>query len=153
VSEWVSVRTEGRSCVATSTHNGSTDQPLGELTKRLSESVSRLLRKETELAKAELVEKARGMAVGAALAAGAAVLGLIALGAITAAVILALATTVAAWLAALIVGVVIAVAAGMIALIGIKRLRSAAPPVPVETVDSVKEDIEWLKTSAKSGMR
>ena len=78
--------------MATSTHNGSADQSLGELTKRLSDAVSRLVRKEAELARTELSEKAHSMAVGAGLAAGAGVLGLAALGALTAAAILALAT-------------------------------------------------------------
>ena len=139
--------------MVTDTHNGSTDQPLGELTKRLSEAVSRLVRTEAELAKAELAEKARGVAVGAGLAGGAAVLVLVGLGALAASAILALSTTMAAWLAALIVGVALLVVAAVLGLVGVKRLRRAAPPVPVETVDSVKEDIQWLKTSAKSGMR
>jgi MFS family permease len=139
--------------VATNTHNGSADQSLGELAKRLSDAVTQLARKEAELAKTELSEKARGMAMGAGLAAGAAVLGLAAVGALTAAAILALATTVASWLAALIVGIAVAAVAVALALIGKKRLQRATPPVPVETVDSVKEDIEWVKTSAKSGMK
>jgi uncharacterized membrane protein YqjE len=139
--------------VATSTRNGSADLSLGELTKRLSDAVSRLVRKEAELAKTELSEKARSMAVGAGLAVGAGVLALAALGALTAAAILALATTIASWLAALIVGIAVALVAGGLALIGVKRLQRAAPPVPVETVDSVKEDIQWVKTSAKSGMK
>ena len=139
--------------MATSTHNGSADQSLGELTKRLSDAVSRLVRKEAELARTELSEKAHSMAVGAGLAAGAAVLGLAALGALTAAAILALATAIASWLAALIVGLAVAIVAAALALLGIRRLQRAAPPMPVETVDSVKEDIQWVKTSAKSGMK
>lgn len=139
--------------MATETRNSSADQPLGDLTKRLSEAVSRLVRTEAALAKAELSEKARGMAVGAGLAGGAALVALVALGALTAAAILALATTIAAWLAALVVGAALVVVAAALGMVGVKRLKRAAPPVPVETVDSVKEDIEWLKTSAKSGMR
>jgi uncharacterized membrane protein YqjE len=139
--------------VATSTHNGLADQSLGDLTKRVSEAISQLLRKEAELAKVEVADKARVMAMGGGLVVGAAVLGLAALGAITAAAILALATTIAAWLSALIVGLVLVALAGLLGLLGVKRVRRATPPVPVETVDSVKEDIEWVKTSAKSGMR
>ena len=139
--------------MAESTYNGSADRSLGELTKRLNEAVSRLVRKEVELAKAELSEKARTMAVGGGLAACAAILALAAVGALAAAAILALATAIASWLAALIVGIVVAVVAGALALTGLKRLQRATPPVPVEAVDSVKEDIEWVKTSAKSGMR
>lgn len=139
--------------MATGTHNGLADQSLGDLTKRVSEAISQLLRKEAELAKVEIAEKARVTAIGGGLVVGAAVLGLAALGAITAAAILALATTITAWLAALIVAIALAALAGVLVLVGVKRLRRATPPVPVETVDSVKEDIEWVKTSAKSGMR
>jgi Putative Actinobacterial Holin-X, holin superfamily III len=90
--------------VATRTHDVSADESLGDLTRRVSEAVSRLIRKEAELARAELAAKVRGVAVGAGLGVGAAILGLAAVGAITAAAVLALATTLAAWLAALIVG-------------------------------------------------
>jgi hypothetical protein len=139
--------------VATRTDDVSAEESLGNLTRRVSEAVSRLVRKEAELAKAELAAKVRGVAVGAGFAVGAAIVGLAAVGAIAAAAVLALATTLAAWLAALIVGVALAAVAGLLGLIGAKQLRGATPPVPVETVDSVKEDIEWLKTSAKHGMR
>jgi len=81
------------------------------------------------------------------------VLGLVAVGALTAAAILGLATVVSAWLAALIVAAVVSGMAGVVGWVGVMRLRQAASPVPVETLDSVKEDIEWLKTSAKSGMK
>jgi len=82
---------------------------------------------------------------------GAAVLGALALGALTACAILALATAVAAWLAALIVGVVYAVIAGVLALSGKKQVARAIPPVPEEAVETTKEDVEWVKQRAKSG--
>jgi len=126
---------------------------LADLTKRLSEDVSRLVRKEAELARAEMAAKAGRLAAGVGLVATAAVLGLVVMGALTAAAILALATTVSAWLAALVVAVVVAVIAGVLVLIGVKLIRRATPPVPAETVESVKEDIAWLKTQARSGMR
>jgi Putative Actinobacterial Holin-X, holin superfamily III len=136
-----------------STNGERGESSLADLTKRLSEDVSRLVRKEAELARAEVAAKARRLAVGMGLAATAALLGLVVLGALTAAAILALATTVSAWLAALIVGVVAAVIAGALVMIGTRLIRRATPPVPAETVESVKEDIAWLKTQARSGMR
>jgi hypothetical protein len=93
------------------------------------------------------------MQVGAGLAGGAAVLGLAAVGALIAAAILGLATVVTAWLAALIVAVVVGGVAGVLGWVGVRRMRHTASPLPVETLDSVKEDMEWLKTSAKSGMK
>jgi predicted phage tail protein len=74
-------------------------------------------------------------------------------GAFAGAAILALATALPAWLAAVIVGVVIAVAAAALALVGVKQLQRAAPPVPNEAAESVKEDVAWVKTQVKSGLR
>ena len=82
---------------------------------------------------------------------GAAVLGALALGALTACAILALATAMAAWLAALIVGVVYLAIAGVFALTGKKQVTRAVPPVPEQAVETTKEDLEWVKQRAKSG--
>jgi hypothetical protein len=129
------------------------ERSLGDLTKKLSQDTSALVRKEVELARAEALAKVRSLARGGGLLGGAAILGLAAVGALTATAILALATTISAWLAALIVAVVIATVGGGLALVGIKRIRQATPPLPIETVESVKEDVEWIKTQAKSGLR
>ena len=55
------------------------------------------------------------------------------------------------WLAALIVTAVLGVVAGVLALLGKNKVQEAIPPAPQQTVDSVKEDIEWTKGRAKSG--
>ncbi|HYY51428.1 MAG TPA: phage holin family protein, partial [Myxococcales bacterium] len=73
-----------------------------------------------------------------------------ALGAPTAALILALATALAAWVAALIVTAAYAAIAGVLALQGKNKLRAATPPVPKQAVDSSKEDVAWVKSRAKS---
>ena len=79
---------------------------------------------------------------------GAGAVGLYALGALTAAVILALATAVTGWLAALIVAVVYGLIAGALALMGKSKVQQASPPVPEQAADSVKEDVQWAKTRA-----
>ena len=66
-----------------------------------------------------------------------------------AAAVLGLATVLPAWLAALIVGVVILVVAGVAALIGKKKVSEAGPAVPERTVASVKEDVAEIKESIK----
>ena len=71
----------------------------------------------------------------------------------TACLILALSLAVAGWLAALIVAVVYAAVAGVLALIGKRQIEAATPPVPEETVDSVKEDVRWTKQRAKAAKR
>src|SRR5918997_3157040 len=126
--------------------NGASDdlreRPIGELLKQLSEETTTLVRQELELAKAEMAEKGKKAGKGAGMFGGAGVVGFLALGALTAALILALDTGMKAWLAALIVGVVYAAIAGVLALTGKKEVQQATPPVPEQTVESVKEDVQ-----------
>ncbi|HEX2376320.1 MAG TPA: phage holin family protein [Gaiellales bacterium] len=129
------------------------DRSLAELTKELLRDVSALVRSEIQLAKAEVAEKGGRLAGGVGLAAAGAVVLLAMLGALVATAILALATTLPAWLAALIVAIVIGIIGGLLVLLGVRALRRATPPVPEHAVDSVKEDIAWVKTRAKSANR
>jgi uncharacterized membrane protein YqjE len=126
------------------------EESVAELTRRLSDETTRLVRAEVELAKAELAAKGKQVGVGAGMFGGAGLVGLYALGALTAAVILALTTAVAGWLAALIVAAVYAAVAGVLALRGKSQVQSATPPVPERAVESVKEDVEWTKQRVKS---
>jgi predicted lipid-binding transport protein (Tim44 family) len=126
------------------------ERPVGELLKQLAEETSTLVRQEMDLAKAEMAAKGKQAGLGAGMLGGAGLVGLLALGALTACLIAALATTMSTWLAALIVAVVYAVVAGALALIGRSRIKDATPPVPEQTQDSVKEDVAWAKTRARS---
>lgn len=110
----------------------------------------RLARSEVELAKQEVTEKVVGLAVGGALIAVAAVLGLVVLGCVAAAAILGLSETMSAWLAAVIVAVVTLLIAIVLALIGKRSIAKAGPPVPDKTLNAAKEDLEWLKQQATS---
>jgi uncharacterized membrane protein YqjE len=129
------------------------DRSVAELTKELLRNVSALVRRELDLAKAELAEKGRRLALGIGLVAVGAVLLVAMLGALTATAILGLATAMDAWLAALIVTIVLALLGAVVLRFGARALRAGTPPVPGETVDSVKEDIAWVKTRAKSASR
>jgi len=122
-----------------------------ELIDQLSADARGLVRAEVSLARAELEEKARRLAAGGALVGAAAVLGLVALGALTATAIIALSNVVSTWLAALIVTVVVGVLAGILLVVGIKLLRRGVPPAPTESVDQMKEDVSWVKARARSG--
>jgi uncharacterized membrane protein YqjE len=133
--------------------NGLREQPLGDLLKRFSEQVSSLARQEVELAKAEIADKAGAMGRVAGFFGAAALLGLCALGAFTALLVLALNEVIPAWAAALVVTVVMAGLAGLLTLIGKRRLEEAEPPLPTETIESTKEDIKWAKTQLQSGRR
>jgi Putative Actinobacterial Holin-X, holin superfamily III len=131
----------------------SDDRSLAELFKELSDQTTTLVRQEIDLAKAELAVKGKQAGVGAGLFGGAGMFGLYALGALTACVILALATAVTGWLAALIVTAIYGAIAGVLALTGKEKVKQGVPPVPEHTVESVKEDVEWTKQRAKDGRR
>ena len=126
------------------------ERPIGDLVKQLAGQTSTLVRQELDLAKAELAEKGRVAGKGAGLLGGAAAVGLLAAGALTACLILALSEVVPDWLAALIVALVLGAVAGVLALQGRNRMRAATPPVPQQTVETVKEDVEWAKTRTPS---
>ncbi len=128
-------------------------QSVAELVKQLSEQSSRLARQEAELAKAELAAKGKRAGLGAGMFGGAGLLGLYALGALTAAAILGLASAVAAWLAALIVAAVFGAIAGVLVLQGRSKVAQATPPVPEQATESVKEDVQWAKSRAQAGRR
>jgi uncharacterized membrane protein YqjE len=129
------------------------DRSTAELLKRLSDETTTLVKQELELAKAELQEKGKRAGVGAGMFGGAGLFGVAAFAALTACVIAALDLAMALWLAALIVAVVYAAVAGVLALTGKQKVKEATPPVPEEARESVKEDVEWAKTRARSGRR
>jgi hypothetical protein len=126
------------------------DRPLPELMKTLANQTTSLVRQEIDLAKAEFSEKGKKAGQGAGMFGGAGVIGFLALAALTAAAILGLATALPDWLAALIVGLVYAGVAGVLALQGRNKVQEAGPPVPEQTVETVKEDVEWAKTQKQS---
>jgi uncharacterized membrane protein YqjE len=126
------------------------ERPTSELLRQLSDQTTALVRQEIELAKLEFREKGKKAGMGAGMFGGAGVLGLYAAGALTATIILALATFLPAWVAALIVTVVYAAIAGVLALRGKSEVKEATPPVPEQAVETTKEDVRWVKTRAQS---
>jgi hypothetical protein len=121
-----------------------------ELVKELSREVSELVRQELALAKAEMTQKGKKAGLGAGLLSGAAVLGLAAVGGSMAFFILLLGHAMRSWLAALIVTLAYAAAAGVLALQGKEKITEATPPAPEQAIESVKEDVQWAKTHASS---
>jgi uncharacterized membrane protein YqjE len=120
---------------------------------RAAEAVVTLAKQELQLAKAEMKEKGRKAGPGIGMLGAAAGVGLLAAGALTAFVIIALDEAMATWLAALLVGLVYAAVAAGLFLMGKARVRDAGPFVPEQTIETVKEDIEWAKTQVGSESR
>ena len=117
----------------------------GELVADMSQAVSQLIRDELKLAQAEVTGKAKQAGIGAGMFGTAGLLALYGVGVVITAVILALALAMDAWLAALIVGVVLLAAAGIAAVLGRKRIAKAVPPLPERAVESVKQDIDAVR--------
>jgi uncharacterized membrane protein YqjE len=126
------------------------DESFGTLLKELAQDTSTLVKQEIALARAELGEKARIAGTGAGMLAGAGVVALLALGALTALLIIALDIVVDLWVAALLVTLLWAVVALILALAGRSQLRKAAPPTPQQTIETVKEDLQWAKHPTRS---
>lgn len=139
--------------MATTDDNELRERPIGDLLKQLSQETSTLVRQELELAKAEMTEKGKRAGTGAGILGGAGVAGLLALIALTLTLIYALDTGMPTWVAALIVTVLWAAAAGVLALTGKNKVQEATPAVPEQTVETVKEDVEWAKTQKQSAGR
>jgi MFS family permease len=128
------------------------DRSIPELVKQLADQTSTLVRQEIDLAKAEVTQKGKQAGKGAGLLVGAAVVGLLAAGTLVAFLVMLLDGALANWLAALVVAVVLGIVAAVLALQGRNRIRQATPPAP-QTVETVKEDVQWAKTQTRSAQR
>jgi uncharacterized membrane protein YqjE len=134
-------------------NEGPREQSLPDLLKRLSTETTQLVHQELDLAKVELTQKGRQAGAGAGLFGAAGAIGLAALGALTACIILALDAVLPAWLAALIVAAVYGVIAAVLAMRGRDRVKQATPLAPEQTIETVKEDVEWAKTQTRSARK
>jgi hypothetical protein len=110
-----------------------------------------LFHREVELLKAEVIGKLKALGVGAGLLAGAAVVLLFMIGVLLTAAVFALSLVMPGWLAALIVAVFLLIVAGVLALIGYRILKRGIPPVPKESIDSLKRDYRAIRGWGKRG--
>ena len=125
------------------------DRSLSDLARQLSMQTTELVRHEVELAKAELRDKGKRAGVGAGMFGSAGALGVYALGALTAAIIAGIAEALPVWASALIVAALYGAVAGILALRGKSKVQQATPPMPEQTVQSVKEDVRYTKQRAQ----
>ena len=123
---------------------------MGELFSRLSEQSSQLVRAEIELAKAELTAKLTASAIGIGLFAAAGFLAFFAFAVLIATAILGLAQAVPAWLAALIIAVVLLIITAVLAMVGKKSLDRGMPPKPERATENVKQDVTAIKEGLRS---
>ncbi len=116
----------------------------GQLIASAAEQMGQLVRQELALARAELAENAKRAGTGAGLFGGAGVVALYGLAVLIAAAVIALDLVVPLWLAAVIVGVLLLVIGGVMALMGKKQVTQATPPGE-RTIENVKADVDAVK--------
>jgi len=125
------------------------DASTAELVKLAAEQISRLVRDELQLARAEMSVKARQFGTGAGLFGVSGVVALYGVGVLIATAVLVLALVLPAWAAALIVAVVLFALAGVLALVGRGQFRQASPPTPGQALDSVKADVQTVTEAVR----
>jgi uncharacterized membrane protein YqjE len=128
--------------------DGQSEGSIAGLLQEIVGNVQGIIRSEVRLAKAEVTEDATAMGKAAGMLVAGAVFGIYALGILLLFVIYALNGPLSDWLAALIVGLVVAAVAGILVKIGLNRIKSVNP-APDKTIDSVKEDIQWVKQQTR----
>jgi len=119
----------------------------GELLGQLSEQTSRLVRDEMQLAKTEISDSVKHAGKGAGLFSAAGILALFGFGLLLATAVIALDLAMALWLAALIVMVLVFAAAAVAAYMGRSQVQQASP-IPEQTLDNVKLDVQEIKESS-----
>ncbi|CAM2843054.1 phage holin family protein [Saccharomonospora xinjiangensis] len=122
---------------------------VAQLVNDLSAQVSRLVRDEMKLARAEMETKGKRLGFGAGMAGAGGLMAFFGLAVLIAAAVLALALVMPAWAAALVVGGALMALAGLLALIGRRQVRKATPPVPRESIESVRKDIDIVKETMR----
>ena len=129
------------------------EQPIGELLKQLANETTTLVRQELDLAKAEMREKGKKAGPGFGMIGAAGGVALLALGAFTACLILALDGVMPNWLAALIVAVAYGAVAAVLYVRGKEKVDDVGSPAPRQTIETVKEDVQWAKHPTTSAER
>ncbi|KQR23723.1 hypothetical protein ASF79_00170 [Agreia sp. Leaf335] len=125
--------------------NPARKKSLGELLGELPGLLVNLVKDEIEGLKREITSRLSKLGVGAALFVVAALLGFFALAVLIAAAVLGLATVFEPWAAALIVAGVLLIIVAILVLVGVRSIKKGIPPVPENSVDSLKKDVNAIK--------
>lgn len=121
------------------------EQPsLGDLFSDLAAQTGKLIRQEAALAKSELTDKASAAGKDIGMIAAGAFVGYAGLLAVVAGVVVLLAYAIPLWASALVVGLALGIAAFFLVSSGLSHIRSANW-APQESIESIKEDAQWLK--------
>jgi hypothetical protein len=125
--------------------NPARKKSIAELLGELPGLLTTLVKDEIEGLKREVTSRLAKLGVGAGLFVAAALLAFFALATLIAAAVLGLATVFAPWLSALIVAGALLVIVAILVLVGVSSIKKGIPPVPEESVDSLKKDVNAIK--------
>lgn len=131
-----------------SPRTASDDASAAQLVKQVSEQTQRLIRQELALARLEVTDKVKHAGIGVGLLAGAGFVAFFGMATLIAMLVLVLATALEPWLAALIVAVALLALAGSMAVIARGQIKRATPAAPQQTIESVKADVEEVRSHA-----
>lgn len=120
-------------------------QTLGALVHQLTQQIPDLIRSEVKLAQAEVTEKGKRAGVGIGIFSVAGLLAFFGVATLVVTAVLALALVLDAWLAALVIALLLLAAAGVAAVVAKNKVQEAGPPVPERAIEGVKEDIATVK--------
>jgi hypothetical protein len=126
---------------------GGDDRSIGELLAQLSQETAELVRREVQLAEAEMTQKAYRAGKNAGFVAAGGAVAYAGLLAIVAGMIMLLGRSRRPWLSAFFVGLSVAGVGSLLVLKGLEALRQEGV-VPRETVETMEENREWLKDRA-----
>jgi Putative Actinobacterial Holin-X, holin superfamily III len=127
----------------------SPDMPMSELTTRLRDELRDLIRSELALAKVEGVQRAKRAGLGIGMFGAAGMCAFFAACCGVAALVLGLSNVMRGWLAALIAGTALLVLGVFVALPGRRGFRAQHPPVPKDSVDSLKADAAAIREGVR----
>ena len=118
---------------------------MGRLVHDLTEQMSTLVRDEMRLAQAEMAEKGKRAGIGIGMFSLAGLLGFFAVAVLITTAVLALALVLPAWLAALVVALVLLAGAAVAGLAGKNNVQAATPPKPEQAIEGLQEDVATVK--------
>jgi uncharacterized membrane protein YqjE len=126
-------------------HTPGADPSLGALVNQLTTQVPELIRSEIRLAQAEVTEKGKRAGIGIGMFSASGAFAFFGLGTLITTAVLALNLVMPAWLATLIVTVVLFAGAGAFGLLGKNKVEEAIPMKPERAVEGIQEDIATVK--------
>jgi uncharacterized membrane protein YqjE len=127
------------------------EHTVGDLAAQLSEQVARLVRGELALAGVELKQRAKRAGVGFGMLGASAVAAFFGGACLIAAAVIGLSNVLRPWFAAIVVGVALFLLAGLVVLPGWKGVTERRPPVPNDSLDSVKADLAAVRDAVQRG--